>query len=236
MGAMLLALARVGPLAWIGLPVPSRLARAAVAVALAAAVVPGLAGAADAAPLPVLLAHEVAVGLALGLVAAVPFRAAEAAGSLIDGMRTPRAGDRVPGTLRRGYLLAALAVFAAVDGPRRFADALGDSYRALPVAPAALPGGAAVTVEAVGRLVLVAVELAAPALAALLAADVLLGLVARAARSLAPAGARGPGAAARDLAGLAAIAATATALAAALAGGADRMLHDLAAAARALGG
>lgn len=127
---------------------------------------------------------EPLVGLALGLVAALPFAAAEAAGALIDAGIQPwraRASTR-PGPLADAYALLALALFAALDGPAATLRAALGSY-------VAWPSGARPTdaeLLAVGaRLVATAAELAAPALAALLLADLALALVARAQPALA---------------------------------------------------
>jgi type III secretion protein T len=231
--AALLALARVGPLVWIGLPIPSRAARAILAVVLAAAVIPAATSVEG--PLLLLAAREFAIGATLGLVTAIPFRAAEAAGGLIDGARRPRSDGEPVDTMRRGWLILALAVFAATGGPALWIDALGESYRALPVGTVPV-GGAGIAIEAVGRLILAAIEVAAPALAAMLTAELVIGLVARSAPTLVGGAHRGGVAAARDLAGILAIAATAVALAASLAGGFGALGKEVVEAARGLGG
>jgi flagellar biosynthetic protein FliR len=158
------ALARVGPVVAISpslggfgaLPV----VRIIVAVALAALLGPSLelqslTGA--------MLAREVLVGLLLGLVAAAPFWAARAAGLLAGGRPL---GD--------GFGLLALAVFAALGGPRLACAALADSWSAVPVTGPA-------QIFAAGRTLFEsAALLAAPALGALLVADLALGLWSRA--------------------------------------------------------
>jgi flagellar biosynthesis protein FliR len=123
------------------------------------------------------LARELAVGMTLGLVAAIPFRAAEAAGALVDDALWP--GRTRP--FADAYLLLALALFAALDGPRLVALGWGQSYLAFPVG--AVPSASAglhAAVEAGARLVVAAAALAAPILGALLVADLVAGLIARA--------------------------------------------------------
>jgi type III secretory pathway component EscT len=228
--ALLIAFARTGGFAWLAVPVRPAAARLLVGVALALAVAP-MAVPPDGVELALVLAREAAVGLALGLVASVPLRAAEMAGLLTDGARRrsrPDHGAPV-GALMRWL---ALALFAAADGPRVWVAALADGYGTLPVGRP-LAGGAPVVIDAVARLIVQAVELAAPALAALLVADAALGLVGRASPSLAP---TGSGRAARELAAVGALAACAGAVSVALAGGFGALGHELALAARGLAG
>jgi flagellar biosynthetic protein FliR len=126
---------------------------------------------------------EPLVGLTLGLMAALPFAAARAAGALVDlGVHPWRwrsygpAGTRAP--LGDAYGLLALALFAAVDGPARTLRAALASYVALPVgAGTAMTAAAMLAIGA--RLVATAAAVAAPALAALLMADLALALLAR---------------------------------------------------------
>lgn len=157
--SVLVALARIGPLVALtpalGIGVWPKLIVAAI---LTAFVAPSL----SSGP----LVRELLVGASLGLTAAVPFRAAEAAGLLVK---------RATG---EGYKLFALAVFAALGGPRLVVAALARSYEAFPVGGAA-PGVASVLV-AVGQLITAAASIAAPALAALLLAELAVGLVHRA--------------------------------------------------------
>jgi type III secretory pathway component EscT len=132
-----------------------------------------MAGKATLAALP----SEIVVGLLLGIVAALPFAAAEAAGALVDGGVHPwraRRGERGP--LADAYFLFALALFAVADGPRLVAVAAGKSYVAWPI------GRAPSLAEVLGvgaQLVATAVAIAAPALAAMLVAELALALVAR---------------------------------------------------------
>jgi flagellar biosynthetic protein FliR len=115
------------------------------------------------------------VGVALGIVAAVPFAAARAAGALVDRARDPD-GRGPLGTL---FSLMALALFAAMNGPRLLVIAVAQSYVAFPVGGNLAPG-AAVALEAGARLIGAGLVLAAPALAAMVLVELMLGLVARA--------------------------------------------------------
>jgi type III secretion protein T len=150
-------------------------ARAIVGALLVAVVVPSVL--AQPATAMSALPSEIVVGLLLGLIAALPFAAAEAAGALVDGGVHPwraRRGERGP--LAEAYLLFALALFAAADGPRLVAVAAGKSYVAWPVASTPSPS----QIIGVGaQLVTTAVTLAAPALGAMIVAELLLALVGR---------------------------------------------------------
>jgi flagellar biosynthetic protein FliR len=193
--AVALAAARMAPLGWVAPPLggPSRGARALVALLLTALVVPSLRGQAEPQPLATALLLELLAGLFLGLVAALPLRAAEAAGALLDVAAQPKRRAR---SLGDAYALFALALFAAFDGPRLVIVAAAESYAALPLGAGLHggPSGAALpALLAVGaRLVAAAVTLAAPGLAALLVADLALALVARPQPLVAQVGAAAP--------------------------------------------
>jgi flagellar biosynthetic protein FliR len=158
---VLLALARVGPLVAftpaLGVGVWPKLIVAAI---LTAFVAPSL-EAAGGSPL-----RELLVGATLGLTAAVPFRAAEAAGLLVKR----QTGE--------AYKLFALALFGALGGPRLVVAALARSYAAFPVAGAA--PGVEIAIGAGAQLVIAAASIAAPALAAILLVELGIGLVHRA--------------------------------------------------------
>ena len=169
------------PLALVATPLTGRAwpARLVVAALLVAGATPIVQQAS-----PMRWTMEPLVGLALGLIAALPFAAAEAAGALVDAGVQPwraRAGSRRQ-PLADAYALLALALFAALDGPAATLRAALGSYVAWPLG--ATPTDAELL--AIGaRLVATAAELAAPALAALLLADLTLALVARAQPALA---------------------------------------------------
>ena len=148
--------------------------------------------------------REVLVGATLGLVVSFAFRAAEAAGGLVDVARganlaevlAPGSGARTS-PLGALYLLAAVVIFLELGGLGRLAAALARSYDAVPLgaglfeAPGAASAGLrsgnppslmpllSLIVAASATLIESAVGLAAPALVALLLADLALGAVAR---------------------------------------------------------
>jgi len=140
-----------------------------------------------------LVGRELLVGLTVGLCAATVFRAAEAAGRLVDVVRganlsevlAPLSEERASpmGDL---YLFLAIVVFLELGGLRLFATALGRSYEAVPVGLAnwnamAVRSAAALVTASVGRLLESAVGLAAPVVVAMGLADAALGAVGRAA-------------------------------------------------------
>jgi type III secretory pathway component EscT len=174
--ATVLAAARMGPLALVAAPFGRAwAARATVGALLIAAVAPFVIAqpAATMSALP----SEIVVGLLLGLVAALPFAAAEAAGALVDaGVHPWRARRHERGPLADAYVLFALALFAVADGPRLVAVAAGKSYLAWPIGQAPT---AAQIVGVGARLVATAVALAAAPLAAMLVAELALALVGR---------------------------------------------------------
>jgi len=140
---------------------------------------------------------ELAAGLVLALLAAVPVEAARAAGRLADTLRGATLAELHVAPIRQresaaGDLLAqwvvVLAAWAGAD--RLLIRGLLGSYAALPPGMPFPPGAAVeVAVHGASELVACAVALAAPAAAGVLAADLVLGLAARASPSLATAGA-----------------------------------------------
>lgn len=186
--AAVAAAARMLPIAIVAPPLGRGVAARLVAGGLLTALVwPAVRGA-GAPVTPALIFRELLVGLTLALVASVPFRAAEAAGALTDHARS----GTTPGVARRplaeAYGLLALALFAALSGPRLMVAALADSYAAFPVGGLpSVEGGLTVATEAAFTLIGSAVALAAPALAALLLAELVAGLAVRAQPALAQA-------------------------------------------------
>lgn len=175
-------------------------ARFGMAVALTLLVYPAAAAAAG--PLPtggaaiaLLAARELLVGAALGLLVAIPFRAVEAGGQLIDSARGARMAEilAAPTDVRASplgafLLLLAVVLFMAVDGHLLVIRAAGASYQTLPVsgglgpdAPASLAG---LAIHLGGRFFLIAVGLAAPVLAAAVLLDLALGVAGRVAPQL----------------------------------------------------
>lgn len=137
-----------------------------------------------------LAAREVLVGATVGLVVSFFFRAAEAAGGLVDVLRgasfaevlAPDSGARSSPTGAL-YLLLATVIFLELGGIGRLAVALARSYEALPLAggpgPPGLESQLQLVLAASAKLLESAVGLAAPVIVALLLADVALGVVGR---------------------------------------------------------
>jgi type III secretory pathway component EscT len=143
-----------------------------------------------------LAVREVLVGVVMGFVCACGFRAAEAAGELVDVVRGvhPAAafvpageGEQPKSPFGALFLLLASVVFVEIGGIGHVAVALGKSYEAIPIGPPLhyrAQGAALLVIVSSGKLVEAAVGLAAPAMVALLLADLALGVVARAAPRL----------------------------------------------------
>ncbi|HEY8394641.1 MAG TPA: flagellar biosynthetic protein FliR [Thermaerobacter sp.] len=164
--------------------------RALLAVALALVVfplvprgpVPGDAGA-----YALALLAEVAVGLALGLLSALVFAAAQTAGELLDletgfgvsGAFDPLLSQPVP-LLGNLLNLVMLLVFLGVDGHHLLIRALVLSFRRIPPAGASLVGAAPVWVDMAGWMLVTALLLALPVLGVLFMVTLALSLLARA--------------------------------------------------------
>jgi flagellar biosynthetic protein FliR len=193
-----LGAARTVPVAWLlpptgGTHVPARV-RVGLGLALALLCLPRLAGQVPdtAGPLTwlLLLGREVAVGATLGFVGSLLFHAAESAGRLIDILRganlaevvNPLSDERTS-PLGDLTLLLAVVIFLELGGPGHLAVALARSYDAVPLVAAGPTRGAAavagVVVAASAGVLEAALGLAAPALVALLLADLALGAIGR---------------------------------------------------------
>ncbi len=217
LAALALATARMLGLLLI-LPLSTRLGltgllRGGVALALALPVAPALLGPLLAAPvggarLLLLGTKEAFVGLVLGIVFAVPFWAAEAAGELIDQQRGSKgavlpdpsqdAQTGITGTL---LVLTLITIFFLHDGIRMLVDAVYDSYRVWPALEAAprlaglagaggdipgggIPGGstgnaALLMLGIFDRVLASGFLLASPLLVAMLLVELALALVSR---------------------------------------------------------
>jgi flagellar biosynthesis protein FliR len=161
---LLIGVARALPAVWIAAPLgwPARLVLAALLTAIAWPAI-GDGG----------IVTEGLIGLALGVVASVPFRAAQAAGATLGFGRTNVLGD--------AFGLFALALFAAIGGPLMVARAWGQSYALLPTGSAANgSGGIALATEAGAKLIGTAIALSLPALGALLLAELMAALLVKA--------------------------------------------------------
>lgn len=148
----------------------------------------------DAASLVVLGLREAVLGSAFALVASVPLWAADHAGRVVDVARgsaqaeiTLPSGERTS-LLGGATLLFAIALFAASGGHRVVVEALAQGLRASPPGLGARPADLADTVAESARLLTLVlslgISLAAPALVALVAADVGLAVIARTAPQL----------------------------------------------------
>jgi flagellar biosynthetic protein FliR len=193
-------LARVGAAVWIAPFLGGRLVPASVKIALclllAAVITPQvipsaktLAGTSIALQLAV-LGKEVLVGAALGFVAALVFWAAEASGRLVDTARGANLSEAlVPQTGAHGspigelFFLLTVVLFIVLGGHRIFIIAIGTSYQLLPVATfpdaSGIGGFAMLCARLTADLLLLALALAAPVLAAIFLADVTLGVINR---------------------------------------------------------
>ena len=202
-----LAVARIAPVLWMvpflgGKTLPPQ-ARIALAVMLTLLLFPALASGGRQVPsspvaLVALLFKEVLVGTAMGLVTALPFAALEMSGRLVDTIRganlsevlDPHSGQRTS-PLGELHLLLGIAVFLAIGGHHAFLRTLADSFSALPVVefPQAHPATVGAFAESVARLgaaaLATAIGLAGPAIVAILATEVALGILNRAAPQIA---------------------------------------------------
>jgi type III secretion protein T len=207
-GVRLLPVALLCP--FLGGPLVPPLVRGALALGLGAAAWSASGGAGFAgteADLLAAAARELALGAGLGLLAAVPFEAARAAGRLADTLRGATLSELHVAPLRQresatGDLLVQWMVVlaATAGGDRLVVAALLDGFRAAPVGVGALPPSMlTVGLRGAGELLACAVALGAPAAAGVLAADVAVALALRAAPHLALAPAAQPARAALGL-------------------------------------
>ena len=197
-----LGAARTLPVAWMvpafgGASVPAPI-RTGLGLGLAVLCLPRLAGhVPEVGPALwiLLLVRELAVGLTLGFVASLIFRAAEGAGRLSDIFRGANLAEVISpvsggasSPLGELTLLLAIVIFLELGGLGHLAVALGRSYDAVPVAATATPAQlgrvAGLVLAASAQMLEAALGLAAPALVALVLADLVLGVIGRAAPQL----------------------------------------------------
>jgi type III secretory pathway component EscT len=163
-------------------------------------------------------ARELALGTALGLLAAVPFEAARAGGRLVDTLRGATLAELHVAPLRQresatGDLLVQWMVVLAANagGGRLVVSALLETFRAVPLGGVIAPSVLLETgLRGAAELLACALALGAPAAAGVLAADLAVSLASRAAPRLSIAPAAQP---ARAALGLLAVAVPAAALA-----------------------
>jgi flagellar biosynthetic protein FliR len=191
----LLVLARTG--AWVvTAPVLSAkgmspVGRLAAAFALAVFVTPLMAGTTPPADLPgyvTAVLSQVAIGLVLGLLTNLLFAAFEVAGSLADlsgGFSYAQIVDPLSGqpaaAFSRLFTVCFSAIFFVTDAYQVVLGGFVQSFQALPLdhLPSLSTGTAGVLGHAATRVLLSALEVAAPLLGVLFLTDVALGLAAR---------------------------------------------------------
>jgi flagellar biosynthetic protein FliR len=191
--ASLTVLARIGaalavlpPFAHLAIP---RRVRAMIAIALTLGLAPGLnlsaASINTTGALAMALGGEVLIGLAMGLAIGLVFAAANWGGELISqqlGLNLSEAYDPASGgaegtPLGRAYWMLAVVVFLAANGHHALLRGLRGSFDTVPIATAA--NGQAIVTMLIALLqsaTMLALQLAAPAFVATLAADIALGL------------------------------------------------------------
>lgn len=137
--------------------------------------------------LVLVLLHEVAIGLAVGLLAQVVFASVQMAGELLGlqmgfsmmNLVDPSSGATMP-VIGQIYGLFATLIFFLIDAHHIFVRGVFASFELAPLGAATLgPAAVATLTAAVGKLFVMALELGGPVMAALFLADVALGLVAR---------------------------------------------------------
>jgi flagellar biosynthetic protein FliR len=180
------ALAVAPPLAHAAIP---RRVRAIIAIALTLGLAPGVNVSAVSngatASLAIALGGEVLIGLAIGLAISLVFAAANWGGELVShqlGLNLSEAYDPASDTaggtpLARTYWMLAVVIFMAANGHHALLRGLGASFDAVPLGTAA--NGQAIVTMLIGLLhsaTMLALQLAAPAFVATLAADIALGL------------------------------------------------------------
>lgn len=202
-GVALLVAARVAPLTilapWLALRGTPPLLRTALLLSLSVAMTPiALASApplpADAVSFALAAAREAVLGTVFAIATAIPLHALDLAGRLIDSMRgASQSESNLPGGDRSSalgalHLMLGASIFLVLGGHRLVIDALAGSLLAA-------PAGAAIAAPDLGEILLgatrivvaaltLAVSFAAPAAVSLVAVEVALGLIGRAAPAI----------------------------------------------------
>lgn len=190
-----LAMVRAAAWLFVSPPFNTRLVPTQVKMGLAAALAlvtaPRLGTAevpTEVAPLIAAALVQVSVGLVLGFVSQLVFSAAQAAGDLIDlfgGFTIASAYDPLSlsqsSVFGRLYQLMATVLLFAIDGHLLLVRGFVTSFDAVPATGLALRDVSELLLDNVGLLFVAALEIAGPLLAALFLAEVVLGLLTRAA-------------------------------------------------------
>src|SRR4051794_28944249 len=170
-------------------------AKALLSVAIGYAVSPGLVSKvprADSPEFVVSMVEQVAVGVSLGFVTALMFAAIQAAGALIDifgGFSVSFAMDPFSqsgnSVFSRLYNTMAVTLLFATDGHRLVLRGFATSYQSLPLdGTLSLNVLSEVVTTGMAQMFVAAMQIAGPLMAALLCADLGLGLLTKAAPML----------------------------------------------------
>jgi flagellar biosynthetic protein FliR len=131
---------------------------------------------------------QVLIGGALGFCTVVLFAALQAAGALIDlfgGFEMAQLYDPMSGTgasvFGRFYNLVAVTVLFAANGHALLTRGFLASFDAVPMTELSARAISSIGIDALGRLLVAAVTIAAPLLAALFITEIAMGVVSRAA-------------------------------------------------------
>jgi flagellar biosynthetic protein FliR len=131
---------------------------------------------------------QVLIGAAIGFCTVLLFSAVQAAGALIDllgGFEMAQLFDPMAGggaaVFGRFYNLVAITVLFAGNGHVLLARGFLASFNAVPGTELSMEAISQIGIEAIGRLVVAAIQIAAPLLAALFIAEVAMGVITRAA-------------------------------------------------------
>jgi flagellar biosynthetic protein FliR len=190
LAGLVLSITRVGAVAaaspvFKGFPAPAR-------VAFAFGVGWALAGPALDQPTSsgfvVAVAANVGVGVVLGFLTGILLHAFEVAGTIIDfnsGLNVSQMFDPITGqtvsVFARAFHLIAMCLWLVMGGDRLAVEALAATVELIPLDGAITLGPSLVqsAIELVGQMLLTAVQLSIPALAALMVAEVALGVASR---------------------------------------------------------
>jgi flagellar biosynthesis protein FliR len=142
--------------------------------------------------LTMVIAREMAIGMALGFVVQALIAGVEFAGQMSGNQIgfsygatiDPQKGVRNP-LLATLYGMLATLAFLAVNGHHAMLRALAASYQALPIGPGHVNGSLVSSVrEVLGMVFMIGIRLAAPIVVVLLIVELAVGLISRAAPTL----------------------------------------------------
>lgn len=130
---------------------------------------------------------QIGVGLAIGFISFMVLASAQFGGEMLDiqlGLSVAASADPSShgaiNLIRRLHFYMAMQLYLLLDGHHKFAIALWESFRVIPVTYFKMPGNIVEGfVSAAGDVFAVGIQIAAPALAALFIGQIALGLLAR---------------------------------------------------------